>query len=74
MVVVREQAQLLDFPQAVMESDGALPAGFFSRVEFAEVRHGALAWPCLGTHALDESVVSEFLPSDCSVMLAEKHG
>ena len=31
MVVVREQTQLLDLTQAVMESYGALQAGFLGR-------------------------------------------
>jgi hypothetical protein len=42
-VVVGEEAEFLNFAMAVVEGDGALPAAFFSAVEFTRVSDDLLA-------------------------------
>jgi hypothetical protein len=57
-----------------VENDGALPAAFLSRVEFAQMRDDALAWSGVGAHALDEGKVGVNFAVLGPAIATEKHG
>ena len=57
-----------------MKNDGALPATFLGRVEFAQMRDDALPRPGIGANALEESKVGVNFAVFGAVIASKKHG
>src|ERR1019366_9856667 len=64
---------LLGIALAVVQNDGALPTAFLVGIEFAQIRHHALAWPRVGANALDEGKVGMDFAILGPTIASEKH-
>ncbi len=58
---------------AVVDDHGPLPAALLVVVQLAQVGHNVLAWPGLGTRALDQGVVGVGLAVLVASVAAQEH-